>query len=144
MPSYSSDDRHRLTGLISSEIIFPLISGETERAALQNRLLEFPGRLLSINTLIQDTIYPEQPAKAFRNLLPRRFKGTLREAMLGCWRSQDTGGAYGIQTSEHDFRPVLATANLFSVSMIQLWLFALRLRLTSYRCKVSTADGDMV
>ena len=44
-----------------------------------NRLLEVPGWLLSINTLTQDTLYLKQSVRAFQNLLPKQFKGTINE-----------------------------------------------------------------
>lgn len=79
MPAYSTKDCDQLVELMQSQIIFPYVQEEAERDSLQSRLLEVPGRLLSINTLIQDTIYLKQSVRAFQNLLPKQFKGTINE-----------------------------------------------------------------
>ncbi|KAB8069697.1 hypothetical protein BDV29DRAFT_198506 [Aspergillus leporis] len=126
MPSYSLDDRNRLIELMRTERIFPLISGEGERETLQNKLIEISGRILSINTLVQDTLYLERPVKAFRSLLPRKFKGTVRQALLERWKLQDLDRASAVQTSEHSFEAAPMSVNLFSLGMAQLWLFTLR------------------
>lgn len=126
MPAYSTKDRDQLVELMQSQIIFPYVQEEAERDSLQSRLLEVPGRLLSINTLIQDTLYLKQPVRAFRNLLPKRFKGTINEAMLKRWSSQNMKEPSSFQASEHVFIPLPSRVNPFAVSMAQLWLFTLR------------------
>ncbi|PYH80578.1 hypothetical protein BO82DRAFT_285995 [Aspergillus uvarum CBS 121591] len=125
MFSYSLDDCDRLQGLMISGTVFPHVKGD-ERINLQRKLLQIPGRLLSINTLIQDTLYLQSPAKAFRSLLPKRFKGTLREAMRQNWSSQNNKQLGNFQASEHEFRTLPSPADSFLIGIMQLWLFALR------------------
>jgi hypothetical protein len=126
MPSYSLEDRDHLIELIRTERIFPLISEQGERAKLENKLIKISGRILSINTLIQDTLYLERPVKAFRSLLPRKFKGTVRQALRERWKLEDMERASALQTSEHGFEAAPTSVNLFSLGMTQLWLFTLR------------------
>lgn len=111
---------------MQSQIIFSYVQEKTERDSLQNRLLEVPGWLVSINTLIQDPLYLKQPVKAFQNLLPKRFKGTINEAMLKRWSSQNMKEPSSFQASEHAFIPLLSRVNPFAASMARLWLFTPR------------------
>lgn len=63
--------RTRIMELMESGRLFALVPGGEERKALLDRLLVIPGRILSLNMLIHDTLYLERPARAFRSLLPK-------------------------------------------------------------------------
>ncbi|PYH98937.1 hypothetical protein BO71DRAFT_415861 [Aspergillus ellipticus CBS 707.79] len=118
MFSYLLDDCDRLQGLMVSGIIFP-------------HLLQIPGRLLSINTLIQDTLYLQSPAKVFRSLLPKRFKGTLREAMRQNWSSQNNKQPGNFQASEHEFRTLPSPADSEAHNLSNMAILAHQLGFTS-------------
>ena len=124
MPQTSLSDRRRIIGLVESHQIFALVTGVNEREALQDRLLSTPGRIISLNTLAQDSLFLEDPARALRCLCPQ-FTGSLRKVMLRQWNlgSQRT---LEIQKSEHVFGTMQQSAESFSICMIQLWLFAFR------------------
>lgn len=126
MPQYSYSDRTRIVELMESGRLFALVPGVEERKELLDRLLVTPGRILSLNTLIHDTLYLERPARAFRSLLPQKFKGSLKHAMLRQHQPRGTHGQCEIQISEHEFRTVPVFGSSFSLAMTQLWLFALR------------------
>lgn len=126
MPQYSSADQDRIVELVESGRVFPAISAAEERRELLNRLLGNTGRILSLNTLIHDTILLERPAKAFRALLPGNPKGSLRNALRKLYRPPQSPGSSEIQTSEHGFKTVYIRGDSFSLSLIQLWLFGLR------------------
>lgn len=124
MPQTSLSDRRRIISLVESHQIFALVTGVNEREALQDRLLSTPGRIISLNTLAQDSLFLEDPARALRRLCPQ-FTGSLRKVMLRQWNlgSQRT---LEIQKSEHVFGTMQQSAESFSICMIQLWLFAFR------------------
>ena len=126
MPQSSLVDRKRIAELVDSGQIFPLVTGVEERTALRDSLLSTPGRIISLNTLIKDTLFLEEPAKALRRLCPPRFKGSLKRTMLRQWKMVGTERSLEMQRSEHHFITIQRNANSFSVCMMQLWLFALR------------------
>jgi hypothetical protein len=126
MPQSSLVDRKRIAELVDSGQIFPLVTGAEERTTLRDSLLSTPGRIISLNTLIKDTLFLDGPAKALRRLCPPRFKGSFKRAMLRQWKMVGTERSLEIQRSEHHFATIQRNANSFSVCMMQLWLFALR------------------
>ncbi|RDH38292.1 hypothetical protein BDQ94DRAFT_156322 [Aspergillus welwitschiae] len=125
MPTISLGDRATITKTITSGELFPLITDREERRILCNRLLRVPGRILSLQTLVDDTCYLDYPAKILRTLLPTGFKGSIETAFSSC-HSLPTPNRMEIQTSEYKFKLVDATRHAAAVGLIQLWLFALR------------------
>ncbi|KAJ6070578.1 hypothetical protein N7467_011897 [Penicillium canescens] len=126
MPNISLADRRRVTDLMDSKRIFPLITIPEDREKVKTHLLQTPGRIISLNTLLQDTLFLEEPAKALHRLCPPKFKGSFKKAMLSQWNLIGAAGILEIQTAEHKFTKMKQTEHSFSISMIQLWLFACR------------------
>lgn len=108
--------------------IFPRVIEDKDRKVLLDRLISTKGRILTINTLVQDTIFLEGPAKALHRLCPPLFRGSLSKALLRQWRAVGTGRNFEIQTSEHTFRPLLesSSSDCFRICSMQLWLFSFR------------------
>lgn len=125
MPLYSSDDQSYISELMDSGRLFPLVSQLQRREALSQRLLQCPGRILSLHTLVHDTRYLRLPARAFQELVPFRKKDTVRTAMLRCFKSVNVT-LPELQTSEHTFQPSPPSSQRFLVAIVQVWLFALR------------------
>ncbi|KAJ5456077.1 uncharacterized protein N7458_004341 [Penicillium daleae] len=123
MPQNSLEDRRRILNLVESRQIFALVTGVSQRQAMRERLLSTPGRIISLNTLTQDTLFLEEPAKALRHLCPK-FTGSFRQVMLRHWSID--GSTFEIQKSEHKFGTMQQSANSFPLCMMQLWLFAFR------------------
>jgi hypothetical protein len=111
---------------MDSKTIFPLIRISEDREALKSRLFQTSGRIVSLNTLIQDTLFIERPARALHNLCPPKFKGSFKKVMLSQWNTIGTGGLLEVQTKENEFTTIQRTESSFSASVIQLWLFACR------------------
>lgn len=126
MPHISLADRKRVTDLMDSKNLFPFVRATEDREVLKSRLLQTPGRIISLHTLIQDTLFIERPTRALHCLCPPKFKGSLKKVMLSQWRTIGTGGFLEVQTTEQNFTTMQETEASFSVSMIQLWLFACR------------------
>lgn len=96
MPEFSLKDRSRIIELIETKRIFPLVSETQERKLLQDRLVSTSGRPISLNTLIQDTLFFDGPAKALHRFCVPRFKGSLTKTMLRQWGLVGTGRALEI------------------------------------------------
>ncbi|KAJ5901441.1 hypothetical protein N7495_001969 [Penicillium taxi] len=126
MPKCSSKDRELLIDLVRSKRIFPLLTNSDERAALQECLLAIPERLVTINTLLQDTLILESPAKAIHQLCPLKFHGSLNEALRHQWHNEEAEQIIKIQISEYSFKTIQTPKNALSVCIQQLWLFGLR------------------
>lgn len=126
MPRISLADRKRVTDLMDSKELFPLVRITEDREALKSRLLQTSGRIISLNTLIQDTLFIERPARALHCLCPPKFKGSFKKVMLSQWNLIGTRGLLEVQTTEHEFTTTQQTESSFSVSVLQLWLFACR------------------
>ncbi|KAJ5641207.1 hypothetical protein N7490_005207 [Penicillium lividum] len=124
MPESSLEDRDQITDFIQSGLIFPLVSRVEDREAILQGLLSTPGRILSLKTLAQDTLFLDEPAWALRHLFPP-FRGvSLQKIMRRHWQLV---GAGEVQISEFNYCVIPPdTTNSFGICMLQLWLFALR------------------
>ncbi|PWY96042.1 hypothetical protein BO94DRAFT_601220 [Aspergillus sclerotioniger CBS 115572] len=125
MPTISLQDQKTIRKLVDSGDLFPLITDQEERKTLCNRLLCVSGRILSLQTLVDDTCYLDYPARILRTLLPTGFKGSIQTAFTSCYRIPDQN-QIEIQISEHDFKSVVATEHAPTLGLMQLWLFVLR------------------
>lgn len=125
MPQTSLSDRSRLRHLVDKREIFGMITGVQERDFMRERLLSISGRIISLNTMVQDTLFLEEPAKALRRLCPR-FNGSFRNAIRHRWAAVGAQRELEIQKSEHKFGAVAQSADSFSLCLLQLWLFAFR------------------
>lgn len=126
MPKYSLDDQSFISEVMRSGQLFPRLPEPEDRHCLLQKILQTPGRILSLHTLSQDIRFLESPAKAFRHLIPLRKKDTVNQALLKHFRVGDIGNNTEIQISEYEFSPAPAPVNLSFIGIIQLWLFALR------------------
>ncbi|UDD63794.1 hypothetical protein AFCA_011053 [Aspergillus flavus] len=126
MPKYSLDDQSFISEVMRSGQLFPRLPEPEDRHCLLQKILQTPGRILSLHTLSQDIRFLESPAKAFRHLIPLSKKDTVNQALLKHFRVGDIGNNTEIQISEYEFSPAPAPVNLSFIGIIQLWLFALR------------------
>lgn len=123
MPQASTKDNEHIVQLLESGALFPYISG-SGRAELINRLSTIAGRITSINTLVQDTLFLDGPARALHRLCPPKFKGSVTVTMRRQWNSIGNSRAFEVQISEREFLPRQSVK--FEACMMQLWLFAIR------------------
>jgi hypothetical protein len=125
MPESSLSDRGLITELMETGQIFTHVTRAVDRQAILEGLLSTPGRILSLKTLTQDTLFLDEPAWALRSLFPR-FKGiSFRKVMRRQWKMAPNR-PLEIQKSEHEYITMQHTGNSFPICMMQLWLFALR------------------
>ncbi|KAJ6166464.1 hypothetical protein N7470_001911 [Penicillium chermesinum] len=96
-----------------------------ERENLAQCLVNFPGRLISIHTLVQDTLFMNGPVKGLHQLCDIETKGDFLTMMRRSWTSFGDQ-TIEIQISEHQSVKREKSRTPFEVSILQLWLFALR------------------
>lgn len=125
MPRASFSDRSRINHLVETGQVFALVSETAERESIRSRLFSTPGRIISLNTMVQDTLFLEEPARALRRICPK-FTGSFRNAMRYRWSQTGTQRALEIQKSEHKFDTIQHSADSFTLCIMQLWLFAFR------------------
>ncbi|EER41730.1 conserved hypothetical protein [Histoplasma capsulatum H143] len=131
MPAYSLADQKRIQDLMNNREIFPALIDSERRSKVLERLLQISGRILSLHTFSQDWLFLELPSKALRGLLPKTFKGSVKNALLK--KFAHTGNLYIIQTSAADYRTAAGTLKAASyLSYVQLWLCAIRLFMCRY------------
>ncbi|QSS66623.1 hypothetical protein I7I51_02812 [Histoplasma capsulatum] len=102
MPAYSLVDQKRIQDLMNNREIFPALIDSERRSKVLERLLQVSGRILSLHTFSQDLLFLELPSKALRGLLPKTFKGSVRNALLK--KYVHTENSYIIQTSAAGYR----------------------------------------
>lgn len=125
MPESSLSDRDRITELMESGQIFAQVTEARDRQAILEALISTPGRILSLKTLTQDTLFLDEPAWALRCLFPH-FKGiSFRKVMRRHYKTAPSR-PLEVQKSEHDFTTIQHNENSFTICMMQLWLFAIR------------------
>lgn len=105
-PYYSSLDAARITDLMQTRQIFPLITDMTRRERILRKMLAVKGRILSVYTYIEDTKILEIIWKIRRQLSPdhlRASKRSLREAfpglplLLQCGQSNRRSGTFALR-----------------------------------------------
>src|SRR6266487_5957565 len=132
MPKYSVADQSHITSLMQSGSLFPAVTQSEDRNSILNKLLQIPGRILTLHTLSQDWIYMGPPSRALRGLLPKNFKGSIRSAMLKRFvKGERADGGLRVQTSAHEYRELVpyqkSTPQIAGlVSLIVLWLCSMR------------------
>lgn len=124
IPSLPSDKEY-IKSLFDSGKMFPLAT-RAEKRVIYNGLLKVNDRLLSLRTLVKDTLLLEKPAKAICNLYPRSKESHEKE-MRHHWlaaQSDKPGLVIEISEGEFDLMPNLPPS--FSICQAQLWLFSIR------------------
>ncbi|KAJ5249293.1 hypothetical protein N7468_000744 [Penicillium chermesinum] len=122
-PHISLKDREHILELINSKTVFPMVL--CERETLAQCLVDFPGRLISIHTLVQDTLFMNGPVKGLHQICDIETKGDFLTTMRRSWTSFGDQ-TIEIQISEHQSVKREKSRTPVEVSILQLWLFALR------------------
>ncbi|KAL1873636.1 hypothetical protein Plec18167_006153 [Paecilomyces lecythidis] len=123
MPVLSSQDRFQIETKMASKVLFPLVLDASDRERLRTKLLQ-TDRFLSLHTLAQDAAYLSPAVTALKKLLPPKFEQSIRNALLKLFQMPETGCQ--IQVSEYKFEPLPHPMDAADLSILQLWLFAMR------------------
>lgn len=144
------EDANFITLLMNAGELFPSVADENRRATLLSSLLDRKGRILSLHSLVQDTLILQPCAKSLKRLVQPGCKD-LRDALMRSFNG--TGNAWTIQVAENAFKSVpddqshstlLAQANVSTAAYVQLWLFSFRFieSLTDVRLPGSKRTDD--
>jgi hypothetical protein len=145
VPGMSSMDRDEVISMMKKGALFPSLYDQKARTSLLSRLLNLSGRILSLYSLIQDTLLWHACAQALRQLVPGHC-GDLRRALLLQFRGISEGWA--IQVAENAVETIRPGEGFASqaemAAYIQLWLFAIRYveSLTHTNLPGSTSERD--
>ncbi|THC89080.1 hypothetical protein EYZ11_011469 [Aspergillus tanneri] len=112
--------------------LFPSVTDGDRRTTILNHLLSTNGRILSLRSLLQDTLVLEPCAKALQQLVNpgcKDLKNALIRTIDGgymVWPVQVTENSIKSLTAEPNSSPLLSQANYATIAYVQLWLFAMR------------------
>ncbi|KAF7166680.1 hypothetical protein CNMCM6106_002396 [Aspergillus hiratsukae] len=127
VPQQSCTDRNEVRDTMENGILFPHVVGSTARENLLNGLLGIHGRILSLHSLVQDSLLWHPCAQAIKQLVPGRCDD-LRHALLP--RFHGDGAEWLIQTGENAVEALQAglgdSPQPAIAAYVQLWLFAIR------------------
>ncbi|GFF96225.1 conserved hypothetical protein, partial [Aspergillus udagawae] len=127
MPQQSNTDRDVLKDMIEHGILFPQVADSEAREYLLNGLLGIRGRILSLRSLVQDTLLWHPCAQAIKQLVPGRCDN-LRHALLP--RFHGDGSEWLLQIGENTVEALQAglgdSPQPAIAAYVQLWLFAIR------------------
>ncbi|KAH2461410.1 hypothetical protein KXW54_004011 [Aspergillus fumigatus] len=126
------EDANFITMLMNAGELFPSAADESHRATLLSSLLDRKGRILSLYSLVQDTLILQPCAKSLKRLVQPGCKD-LRDALMRSFNG--TRNAWTIQVAENAFESVpddqshsmlQSQENVFTAAYVQLWLFSIR------------------
>ncbi|KAH3301496.1 hypothetical protein KXV19_009030 [Aspergillus fumigatus] len=144
------DDANFINMLMNAGELFPSVADESHRATLLSSLLDRKGRILSLYSLVQDTLILQPCAKSLKKLVQPGCKD-LRDALMRSFNG--TGNAWTIQVAENAFESVpdnqshstlQSQENVSTAAYVQLWLFSIRFieSLTDVRLPGSKRTDD--
>ncbi|KAB8226960.1 uncharacterized protein BDW43DRAFT_317277 [Aspergillus alliaceus] len=128
----STADKQLIESLMDNGTLFPSLGDENIRKSVLQRLLETKGRILSLHSLVQDTLFIQPCAKALRQLVPPAFLD-LRDALMrrletheAAWTIQVSETVAETFTADLDSSSLACDGSICAVAYVQLWLFAMR------------------
>jgi hypothetical protein len=127
VPRQSNTDHDVLQDMIEHGILFPHVADSEARENLLNGLLGIHGRILSLRSLVQDTLLWHPCAQAIKQLVPGRCDD-LRHALLP--RFHGDGSEWLLQIGENTVEALQAgvgdSPQPAIAAYVQLWLLAIR------------------
>ncbi|KAI9708411.1 MAG: hypothetical protein M1828_002992 [Chrysothrix sp. TS-e1954] len=123
-PASASHDMSMVRDLMSKGLLFPAASLGTRNALLEN-ISRVSGLIPSLRTFFENLKYLEPCSLILKQLLPRKIRGTVRQAYERAYVRADP---LVIQCSDGDFKRVdpLGAQDNIALGYQQLWLFAMR------------------
>jgi hypothetical protein len=105
---------------------FPLVHDLALRLRIQQAVLDFPRVIPSLRIFLENTKYLRVMTDVIKRVLPPRYKGTIRQAMLRYY-IHPKNSEFEIQVSVNDFAKQTASKEYgFWSAYRQLFLFAMR------------------
>jgi hypothetical protein len=130
-PGLSSADQDTVVRAMQEGLLFPLISDDSVRGQILDRLTTMPEPIYSLRTYLQETKLLQLGLAPLRLLLPKlprnQCNTTIRALLRGAHERVRADSTIAIQVAEDQFvtRPCPADA-VFPLKFCQLFLFCLR------------------
>ncbi|KAF5856225.1 hypothetical protein ETB97_007678 [Aspergillus alliaceus] len=128
----STADKQLIESLMDNGTFSPSLGDENIRKSVLQCLLETKGRILSLHSLVQDTLFIQPCAKALLQLVPPAFLD-LRDALMrrletheAAWTIQVSETVAETFTADLDPSSLACDGSICAVAFVQLWLFAMR------------------
>ncbi|KAF3394009.1 hypothetical protein F1880_005513 [Penicillium rolfsii] len=124
-PRLSLDDQRFIQQIFDDNIAFPRVTDPISRSQLLQAALNYSGIIPSLHLFLEDIKYLKPMTDIIKKVLPFKFKGTIRQAMLRYFIPTPKNR---IQVSENDFeeREYNSQEELFWSAYRQCFLFAMR------------------
>jgi hypothetical protein len=127
-PALSSYDAEFIQDQMILRRLFPQIRDPSARQGITSRLLAIEQPILTIYSLFKDLRYLQPPLGMIRVLIPKKFKGTLREALYFYFsQAESAEDSFEIQVSERSYSTFSGSSGqFFDLAVRQLFLYAIR------------------
>jgi hypothetical protein len=102
-PRLSIADCRYICEMFQDGVAFPLVADSNSRSQLQQAALSYPGVIPSLRIFLENTKYLKAMTDVIKQVLPPRFKGTIRQAMFRSYVNPEDL-QFKVQTSENDFK----------------------------------------
>jgi hypothetical protein len=118
-------DRRFIQQIFHDNLAFPRVTDPASRSQLLQAALNYSGIIPSVHLFFEDIKYLKPMTDILKKVLPFKFKGTIRQAMLRYFMPTPENR---IQVSENDFdeRECNSQEELFWSAYRQCFLFAMR------------------
>ncbi|KAE8148510.1 hypothetical protein BDV25DRAFT_141744 [Aspergillus avenaceus] len=126
-PYISEADRRHVKNAFDQNMVFSCVTDPQDRSHLQNAVFQCPWLIRSLKLFLEDTKYLKPLVYVMKKLLPRNFKGTIRQAIRRYYVAPPDRKAL-IQTSDSNHvTEICGDSNLqFLSAYYQVFLFTMR------------------
>lgn len=147
MPLRSTADAKAIERKLQSGVLFPSVVG-SERDGLLSRLLTVSGRILTLYSLAQDTLFLEPCAKILHQLTPLPLHDLRGSLLVGF---NGSGNVWPVQMAENVIDDITVDdeslmpshqAQQMATGYLQLWLFAMRYIKALSDARLAAPDFD--
>jgi len=126
-PAHSQVDFIYIKSGMQKGELFPRISDDRLRGAILERLQKIDFSIPSLYTFFEDTKWLEPCAKILRGLLPAKFRGSIRKAMLQRYNGLSSQNNCCVELSNRTYNYIkFDIHDTATLAYYQLWMYAWR------------------
>ncbi|KAH8799385.1 hypothetical protein F5884DRAFT_869304 [Xylogone sp. PMI_703] len=127
VPALSRFDAEFVQNQMTSGRLFPEIWDPAARQGITSRLMTIEHPIPTIHSLFKNLLYIEPAVRMIRDLIPKPWKGSLREALRFHFDAGSTEDALEIQIGEHSYATFTGNyEHSFDLAVRQIFLCAIR------------------
>jgi len=126
-PEFSQHDYELIKRGMQDGTLFPHVTDAASRVRIRNALLSTEGRIVTIGTSADDTLYLEALVCALRRLMPPKSKDSIRTCLRNMYVPKGVSlPDIILETTKGDVRLQGSEETRFICITVQLWLSAMR------------------